>query len=156
LVNYVNFGALMLKVSTKSTYALRALMDMAHHSDGQPVRLPDVAKRQNIPLPFLEQIFSKLKKGGLVQAVRGPLGGYLLTRPPEEISLSQIVTILEGPIEPVLCSQPQNKSEKCHEVEGCLSRLVCSELDGELFRVLSRYNLASLRSEANRLLESHA
>ncbi len=141
----------MLKVSSKSSYAIRALIDLARNSRGLPARVGDIAQRQNIPLPFLEQIFSKLKKGGLVKSVRGPQGGYLLTKIPQEISLGNIVEVLEGPIEPVLCSQPQNRSEHCHDVDGCMSRFLCNELDGQLSRVLNRHTLGSLTGEAERL-----
>ena len=138
----------MLKVSTRSTYAIRALVHLGRESEKGPVRLATIADRQSIPLPYLEQIFSKLKRAGLVQAVRGPQGGYLLSRAPDAITLAEIISILEGPIEPVLCSMPENRSPDCHEVEGCVSRLLCSELDGELTRILSRNTLGALCGQA--------
>lgn len=143
----------MMKVSTKSTYAIRAMLDLARRSDERPVRLEDIANRQQIPLPYLEQIFSKLKKGGLVQSVRGPQGGYLLAKHPEEISLADVVLTLEGPLGPVLCSLPENLSPTCHEVEGCISRVMCNELDGQLTKILARNTLATLRGEDKRLSE---
>lgn len=141
----------MLKVSTKSTYAIRALIDLAGQSGEIPERLSNIADRQQIPLPFLEQIFSKLKKAGIVESIRGPLGGYKLNKEAKKISLADIVTILEGPIEPVLCSQPQNRSANCHEVEGCLSRIICNELDGAVFNILRKNTIASMCGEADRL-----
>jgi Rrf2 family protein len=142
----------MIKVSTRSTYAVRAMVDLARSStSGHPERLGAIAERQQIPLPYLEQIFSKLKKAGLVQAVRGPQGGYLLNRSPDAITLGDIVTVLEGPLEPVLCSHPQNRHPQCHEVDGCASRAVCNELDGQLNQVLSRNTLATLAGETDRL-----
>ena len=141
----------MMKMSTKSTYAVRALIQLARDGNNQPVRLSDIARRQIIPLPYLEQIFSKLRRAGLVQSVRGPQGGYTLAKEPTAISLHDIVTILEGPIDPVLCSMPENRSPNCHEVEGCLSRFLCNELDGELERVLSKNTLGSLVGQAQRI-----
>ena len=141
----------MMKVSTKSTYAIKALIDLAQHAPDQPERLNVIAERQGIPLPYLEQIFSKLKKGGVVQSVRGPQGGYQLCKSPDDVSLADIVMILEGPIEPVMCSQPEKKSSTCHEVEGCVSRMVCNELDGALVTILKKNTLRNLCGEASRL-----
>ncbi len=141
----------MLKMSTKSTYAIRALIQLGREFQDVPIRLASIAKRQRIPLPYLEQIFSKLRKAGLVEAVRGPQGGYKLAKSPNEISLEDIVSSLEGPLAPVLCSMPENRSPNCHEIEGCLSRLVCNELDGELSRVLSRNTLGMLIGQAEKV-----
>jgi Rrf2 family protein len=145
----------MIKVSSKSTYALRALMDLSQHADGTPIRLPEIADRQHIPLPFLEQIFSTLRKAGLVQAVRGPQGGYHLTKAPHEITLGDIITATEGPLEPVLCSMPENRTPNCHDVDGCVSRLLCCELDGALKEILARNTLASLAQNPGILEEPH-
>ena len=134
----------MLKVSTKSTYALRALLQLARESAETPIRLAGLAKKQAIPLPFLEQIFSKLRRAGVVASVRGPQGGYKLARKPDDISLADIVVALEGPMEPMLCTMPENRTPDCHEVEGCFSRFVCKELDGELNRVLSKNTLGGM------------
>lgn len=141
----------MMKVSTRSTYAIRALIHLGRQMNSDPVRLADIAERQRIPLPYLEQIFSKLKKAGLVQAVRGPQGGYRLSRNPADITLQDIIVTLEGPLKPVLCSMPENYSADCHKIEGCLSRLICNEIDGELNRILSKNTLESMCGEANRL-----
>lgn len=138
----------MLKVSTRSTYAIRALIHLGRTPDGPPVRMSEIAEKQTIPLPYLEQIFSKLRRAGLIEAVRGPQGGYKLAKKPADISLAQIISTLEGPIEPVLCSQPEKRSPDCHEVEGCVSRLVCNELDGELTKILSRNTLEALCGQA--------
>lgn len=144
-------GIVMMKMSTKSTYAVRALIHLVREYNDRPVRLSDVASRQSIPLPYLEQIFSKLRRAGLVQSVRGAQGGYKLAKDPAGISLHDIIVSLEGPMAPVLCSMPENRSPNCHEVEGCLSRFLCNELDGELARVLSKNTLGSLAGQAERI-----
>lgn len=138
----------MMKVSTRSTYAIRALIYLARQSPLIPLRLATIAEKQQIPLPYLAQIFSKLRKAGLVESIHGPQGGYRLTKSPEKISLSDIVFSLEGPLEPVLCSMPENKTPQCREVEGCVSRVVCNEIESELSRVLSRNTLAQLCGQA--------
>lgn len=141
----------MMKISTKSTYAIRALLQLARESPDKPVCLPHLAEQQHIPLPYLEQIFSKLRRAGLVESIRGPQGGYKLAKSPAEISFETIITALEGPLAPVLCSMPENRSPQCHEVDGCLSRVLCNELDGELSRILSRNNLSSFLGGAEKI-----
>lgn len=144
----------MLKLSTKTTYAVRALIDLARSSTGTPVRLSQIADRQNIPLPFLEQIFSKLKNAHVVSAIRGPQGGYQLAQQAANITLGDLVSILEGPIEPVLCTHPENRSEVCHEVEGCMSRKICSEIDGAVMNILNRNTLETMCNEADQLKQA--
>ncbi|MCG3205921.1 MAG: HTH-type transcriptional regulator IscR [Elusimicrobia bacterium] len=141
----------MMKVSTKSTYAIRALIQLAREGGAVPVPLSNIADRQHIPLPFLEQIFSKLRRAGLVFSLRGPQGGYKLAKEPNKISLHEIISHLEGPIDPVLCTMPENRTPTCHEVEGCLSRFLCNELDGELSRVLSKNTLDTFVGQAERM-----
>ena len=141
----------MIKMSAKSTYALRALLHLARFANGRPENLQNVAESQNIPLPYLEQIFSKLKKAGIVKAVRGPHGGFQLTKTPEDINLAEIIAVLEGPFEPVLCSFPENRSSNCHEVAGCISRTVCHELDGTIMQVLTQKTLGKMCEEAEQL-----
>ena len=72
-----------MKLSTKGRYAVMAMVDLAYHSSGKPVALADIADRQEISLSYLEQLFAKLRRGGLVNSVRGPGGGYLLAREPQ-------------------------------------------------------------------------
>jgi Rrf2 family protein len=134
----------MMKVSTKSTYAIRALMHLARYSADKPTTMASIADKQNIPLPYLAQIFSKLRRAGLVEAVHGPQGGYKLSKNPDDITLAHIISALEGPMEPVLCSIPENKSAQCREIEGCISRMICNEIETELTRVLSRNTLGAL------------
>ncbi len=144
----------MLKMSTRSTYAIRALTDLGSRAENGPVRLGEIAERQRIPLPYLEQIFYKLKGAGLVRAMRGPQGGYRLAKDPHDISLAEIITVLEGPLGPLLCSMPENFSPRCHEDEGCASRFLCSELDGHLHAVLAKNTLGMLCAESKKLLKN--
>jgi Rrf2 family transcriptional regulator, cysteine metabolism repressor len=131
----------MIKVSTKTTYAIRAMVQLGREPQGTSISLPAISQKQGIPLPYLEQIFSKLRKAGLVEAVRGPQGGYKLAKQPQEISLANIISVLDGPVGPVLCTMPENRTPDCHEVEGCLSRLLCCEIDGALNKVLTQNTL---------------
>ena len=93
----------MLRLSTKGRYGTRALLDLALHESGGPILLKDIARRQEIPLPYLEHIITPLVAGGIVRSTRGSRGGISLLKRPEEIRLSEVIQLLEGSIAPVEC-----------------------------------------------------
>lgn len=93
-----------MKLSTKGRYAVMAMVDLASHSDGSPVALADIAERQEISLSYLEQLFGKLRKGGLVKSVRGPGGGYLLARSVGQLRISDIILAVDEPIQTTRCT----------------------------------------------------
>jgi Rrf2 family iron-sulfur cluster assembly transcriptional regulator len=94
-----------MRLSTKGRYAVMALVDLALNSqEEEPVALGDIAERQEISLSYLEQLFAKLRKGGLVRSVRGPGGGYLLAFPPEEMRISDIILAVDEPIRTTRCA----------------------------------------------------
>lgn len=88
-----------MKLSTKARYGVRAVFDIAYHNSGHPTQARDIAKRQAVPLRYLEQIFQELRRADIVGAKRGPRGGYFLARAPEEISLGDVVRAVQGPID---------------------------------------------------------
>lgn len=88
-----------MKLSTKTRYAVRAVFDIAYHGQGKATQARDIARRQGVPLRYLEQIFQELKRAKLVEGKRGPSGGYSLARPAAEISLGDVVQAVQGPIE---------------------------------------------------------
>ena len=90
-----------MRVSTKGRYAIRFMLDLALHNTGEPVRIKDVATRQNISDKYLEQVVSILNKAGYVRSIRGPQGGYVLTRNPEDYTMGQILRLTEGDMVPV-------------------------------------------------------
>lgn len=90
-----------MRLSTKTRYGVQAVFDIAFHNAGQPTQAKDIARREEIPLRYLEQIFQDLKRAGLVESKRGPRGGYYLRLPPERIRLGDIVRALQGPIEEI-------------------------------------------------------
>jgi Rrf2 family cysteine metabolism transcriptional repressor len=92
-----------LKLSTRTRYGTRALLDLAHHQEDKPVQLKDIARRQNISLHYLEHIVAPLVGAGIIRSTRGVHGGLQLTRHPGEIRLSEVVRLLEGNIAPVDC-----------------------------------------------------
>ncbi|MCH2393793.1 MULTISPECIES: Rrf2 family transcriptional regulator [Oceanibaculum] len=93
-----------MKLSTKGRYAVMAMVDLAATSEGQPVALADIAERQEISLSYLEQLFAKLRRGGLVRSVRGPGGGYLLARPAGETRVSDVILAVDEPIRATRCA----------------------------------------------------
>lgn len=104
-----------MKLTTKGRYAVTAVLDLALHSNPGPVTLADIAERQNLSVSYLEQLFSKLRKNDVVQAVRGPGGGYLLHRGAQDTTISQIIDAVEERVD----------ARKCGGGTGCQKGLVC-------------------------------
>jgi len=94
-----------MKLSTKGRYAVMAMVDLASTSKGNPVALADIAERQEISLSYLEQLFAKLRRGGLVRSVRGPGGGYLLAHASDQTRISDIILAVDEPIRATRCGR---------------------------------------------------
>ena len=120
-----------MKLSTKGRYAVMAMVDLASHSKGSPVALADIAERQEISLSYLEQLFAKLRRGGLVKSVRGPGGGYLLAHGLESTRISDIILAVDEPIRATRCEQG---SPGCLNGQRCLTHELWTEL-GEQIRL---------------------
>ena len=129
-----------MKLSTKGRYAVMAMVDLASNSKGQPVALADIAERQEISLSYLEQLFAKLRKGGLVKSVRGPGGGYLLAYPLEESRVSDIIVAVDEPVDATQCAGREN----CHDNHRCMTHDLWTDLNVTIFDYLSKISLASL------------
>ena len=133
----------MLKLSTKSSYGLRACLALCK-ADGK-LSSSEIAERENIPQRYLEQILSTLRQGGLVESTRGAKGGYSLARPSAEITVAELVACLEGALPPILCSVPEHRSETCRSEEGhCASSKLCCELEASVMSVLASTTLANI------------
>jgi len=130
-----------LKLCTRSRYGIRLLLDMARHNGSNPIQLGEVAKRQNLPLKYLEQILIPLKKAHYVNSVRGRKGGHMLAKPAEEITVGEIVALLENGSSLVDCS---NGDTACNRSEVCPVRLVWQEASEALFEVLNNVTFADL------------
>lgn len=129
-----------MKLSTKGRYAVMAMVDLASHSRGNPVALADIAERQEISLSYLEQLFGKLRKGGLVKSVRGPGGGYLLARVPQQTRVSDIILAVDEPIQTTRCSP--GTPAGCHNNKGrCLTHDLWEELGNQIYLYLSSVSL---------------
>jgi len=132
-----------VKLSTKGRYAVMAMVDLACHSNGNPVALADIADRQEISLSYLEQLFGRLRKGGLVKSVRGPGGGYLLARPTPQMRVSDIILAVDEPIQTTRCAP--GSPAGCHNHKGrCLTHDLWEELGNQIYLYLSSVSLADV------------
>ena len=132
-----------MKLSTKGRYAVMAMADLASHSHGSPVALADIADRQEISLSYLEQLFGKLRKGGLVKSVRGPGGGYLLARPAPQTRISDIILAVDEPIQTTRCTP--GSPAGCHNNKGrCLTHDLWEELGNQIYLYLSAVSLGDV------------
>lgn len=132
-----------MKLSTKGRYAVMAMADLALNSKGKPTSLADVAERQDISLSYLEQLFGKLRKGGLVKSVRGPGGGYLLSRAAKELRIADIILAVDEPIKTTRCKP--GSPEGCHQDKSrCITHDLWEELGNQIYLFLSSVTLADV------------
>ncbi len=132
-----------MKLSTKGRYAVMAMVDLATHSKGRPVALADIAERQEISLSYLEQLFAKLRRGGLVKSVRGPGGGYLPARPIEDTRVSDIILAVDEPIRTTRCT-PGSPSGCRTNKSRCLTHDLWEELGNQIHLYLSSISIADV------------
>lgn len=129
-----------MKLSTKGRYAVMAMADLAAHSKGRPVALADIAQRQEISLSYLEQLFGKLRRGGIVKSVRGPGGGYLVARDLRELRVSDVILVVDEPIKATRCAP--GSSDGCHGAKGrCITHDLWQELGNQIYMFLSSVSL---------------
>src|SRR5437588_10895721 len=137
-----------VKVSTRGDYASRALPSLALHADGtKPTSVRDIAERTALPQPYLEQILLALKGAGLVRSKRGVGGGYVLARPPEEITLAQIVSAVDGPIMVGDFGEPHQNGACDHEGQ-CVLLSVWADVGEHMRQHLTSYTLADVAVRA--------
>ncbi len=136
----------MMKLSTRSSYGLRAALTLALHHGEAPRPVAKLAEENRIPRRYLEQILNRLRRAGLVTATRGPGGGYGLARESGRITVGDIVRAVEGELEPVLCAFPEFKAQGVCAGENCFCQGFCQEMERTLTRVLDGTTLADLRA----------
>lgn len=140
-----------MRITTTSRYGVRALFDVAYHGGGQPTQIKDISRRQRISQRYLEQIFNKLLKAGLLKSRRGPRGGYMLARDPAQITISDIINAAQGPIVPVRCLEDcEKKSQECDILNGCITRHVWKETQRLLVDYYNSVSIADLCSMARK------
>ncbi len=149
-----------MKLSTKARHAITAMMDLAINDKYKPVTLADISQCQGISLSYLEQLFAKLRKGGLVVGVRGPGGGYRLSRSPHEISIAQVISAIDETVQP----QPEHSELAMQYDDRCVTHIIWDELSDKIYKYLSSVSLGeftekpeyqALRQRANGTNRDH-
>ena len=136
-----------MKLSTNCRYGIRAMLEIARHYGGLPVKRKDIAHNQAISLSYLENILLMLKKNNIVDSIRGAHGGYVLTRSPDEINLFDVFRALEGSLVPVSCL---TDSLLCRRFDDCVTRTVWQELKIANEQVLQKTTIQELLNRENR------
>ena|SRR5690625_3513360 len=132
-----------MKLSAKGRYSVMALVDLASHSHGDPVTLAEIAERQRISLSYLEQLFAKMRRGGLVTAIRGHGGGYFLARAADQIRVADIILAVDEPIRATRCTPGQPVG--CRGKESrCATHDLWEELGNQIYLYLSSVTLADV------------
>ena len=146
-----------MRLSTRGRYGVRAMLDLALCSRGSPVRLKDMAARQDISIDYLEQLLRKLRKAGLVRSVRGPRGGFHLARSPEEIPVWEIVDALEEEVAPVYCVDKvvgrKSRRKPCQRMSDCATHLLWTGLARQMRAYLEAKTLQDLADDAVRICD---
>lgn len=146
-LNLIDFKGGHMRISTKGRYGLRTLMDIALHQAKGPVTLNDIADRQAISVKYLWQVINPMKTSGLLNVTRGAKGGYVLAKRPDEITMLEVVTNLEGPMSIVECLANE---DACDRINSCISRTVWLEVNRAVEKALGNITLAEvLRRCAN-------
>tara|TARA_R110002094_G_scaffold744_7_gene3920 strand:- start:335 stop:814 length:480 start_codon:yes stop_codon:yes gene_type:complete len=146
-----------MRLTTKGRYAVTAMLDLALHEGRGPISLADISSRQRISLSYLEQLFAKLRRNGLVKSVRGPGGGYQLSRDKAEIFVVQVIDAVNESVDATGC----NSKGDCHEGEACLTHYLWCDLSDQIHGFLSGISLDDLvgrkdvQSVSQRLDQAH-
>ena len=141
-----------MKISTKGRYALRLMLDIALHDTDEPVRVKDIAKRQDISVKYLEQIISVLVRAEYLRSIRGPQGGYRLTKKPEDYKVGMILRLTEGSLAPVACLE--DGADICERCDTCETLEVWQELYDAVNKVVDGVTIADLVERRNKRLEN--
>lgn len=129
-----------MRLTTKGRFAVTAMVDLAISGGERPVTLGDISERQKISLSYLEQLFGKLRRKALVSSVRGPGGGYRLTRPTAELSVGEIILAVDEPIDATQCGGKEN----CRDERKCITHDLWTDLNRHIFEYLDSVKLSDL------------
>ena len=141
-----------MRLSTKGQYAVRAMVSLVCHSNGRPTTLKDISDSEGISLPYLEQLFVKLRKGNIVKSVRGPGGGYVLARPASEIKVGEVITVVEESLNPVACLDED--PALCTKTNKCVTQRVWKGLGEKMKEFLDSITIEDLSREAKQITVS--
>ncbi|MBP9218669.1 MAG: Fe-S cluster assembly transcriptional regulator IscR [Sterolibacterium sp.] len=141
-----------MKLTTKGRFAVTAMIDLALRQTDGPVTLAGISERQKISLSYLEQLFGKLRRHALVTSVRGPGGGYRLTKPLEEVSVADIIHAVDEPMDATACGGKAN----CHDEQPCMTHNLWTTLTKRMIDYLSSVTLAELVAQQGQSATAHA
>ncbi|MCH8994179.1 MAG: Rrf2 family transcriptional regulator [Chloroflexi bacterium] len=130
-----------MKVSTKGDYGVRALVELAHHYGQGPVQSAEIASRQEVPEPYLDQLLTTLRRAGFIRSVRGPQGGHALILKPAELRLSDVMVALEGSLAPIACV---DDPDACTRTGGCIQREVWERVRDATQEILESVSIGDL------------
>lgn len=144
---YVRF---MLSLSSKGEYGVRAMFEIAKDHE-RPITIKEIARRQGMSVSYLEQLLNRLRRAGLIKSRKGPGGGYVLGKRPEEISIGMILRTLEGPVAITYCLNPAHTRPRCSLVKRCVTKLLWKSLGEKIEHFLETVTLSDLLKEEKRL-----
>jgi Rrf2 family cysteine metabolism transcriptional repressor len=136
-----------MKLSTKGRYGVKAMVDLAINYGEEPVSIKSISERQSISEYYLEQLFSTLRRAKLIKSIRGAQGGYILNRAPQEISIHEVIEVLEGPIEVSNCLE----DEACNNIDCCATRLLWKKIKDSIDSVTSSITLQDIVDDYNKM-----
>ncbi len=140
-----------MKLSTRTRYAVRAMIELAKHETNRPLQLKIIAERQEISIKYLEQLMAVLKSAGLIKSIRGSKGGYVLSKAPDQIALNDILRCVEGPISTVECVED---SARCSRAADCAAREVWKQVEQAIETVLQSITLQDVANMASGIKQS--
>jgi Rrf2 family cysteine metabolism transcriptional repressor len=140
-------------ISTKSTYGIRAMFELALHYNQGPISVTYIAEREDISVPYLEQLLNQLRRRGLVKSIRGAKGGYVLAKRPAEITVGNVVSVLDGEIMPVHCAINKTESKNCSMFDKCVTKTVWKKLKDTAEDLLDGVTLNDLCKDAKKIGE---
>jgi len=145
---------IIMRLTTKSRYGTRLILDLALYGKEEPVRLSEVSKRQGISLKYLEKLIRRMRRAGLVESSRGPYGGYKLAKAPENISVGDIVRVMEGGTAITDCSERESVCGVCNRAGECLSRHIWVETSKAMFEALDQFRIGDLIENSTTILKN--
>ena len=136
-----------MKITYKGDYALKAVLDLALHYSKESVTIHEIAQRIDAPVKFLEQVLLDLKKGGFVESRRGNVGGYLLAKPPENITVGDVVRFIDGPIEPISCTREGYAA--CNDITKCVFKQMWQQVADVTSDIIDKVTFEDLAAKVS-------
>lgn len=139
-----------MKLSTKGRYGVKAMVDLAIRYGGEPISIKCISERQKISEYYLEQLFLPLRKANLIKSIRGAQGGYILNRAPEDVTIAEIIYVLEGPIEISDCIE----GVSCNNIDCCATRLLWEKIKNSIDSVMEATTLKDIVDDYNNMINN--